>query len=342
MEKLKAIVYGVGEMGRISARILDSKGVEIAAAIGNRSNIGKDIGEVAGLGRNTGIRIRNDAETVLAETDADIVVMTVGSTMEGMMGNFRKCIDAGFDIVTIAEEAYYPWTIEPELSAELDALAKEKNVTVSSGGIQDVFWFNLLRAITGACDSIRKIEGIATNNVDEYGPIAAREIGIGLSESEFSNFMENEGGGESDFFGISLEAVTDYFGLKIKESRSWTEPVLADKMTYCKCLDMDIEKGHVTGTVQITEIETEEGICLRTEFCTKILTDGEVETSSWFITGDPDVSVVTENLPGPEATCAAMINRIPDVINADAGLVTVDKLPPIAFRPLSMEKYICK
>ena len=42
----------------------------------------------------------------------------------------------------------------------------------------------------------------------------------------------------------------------------------------------------------------------------------------------------------PEHTCATIVNRIPDVINAPAGLVTVDQLDTLNYRTYPLEYYV--
>ena len=50
--KIKAIVYGVGTIGKIATRYMMEKGIEIVGAIDlSPVIVGKDLGEVAGLGR---------------------------------------------------------------------------------------------------------------------------------------------------------------------------------------------------------------------------------------------------------------------------------------------------
>lgn len=93
------------------------------------------------------------------------------------------------------------------------------------------------------------------------------------------------------------------------------------------------------GTAQITELKTSHCTTFRTEFYTKVMREGETESSSWYIKGEPEVSVKTNDLPGATATCAAMINRIPDVLNSEAGFITVDKMCGISYKPLPLEQY---
>jgi 4-hydroxy-tetrahydrodipicolinate reductase len=107
-------------------------------------------------------------------------------------------------------------------------------------------------------------------------------------------------------------------------------------------LGKTIKRGLVIGQTEITEIDTKEGIRFRAEFISKILQKDEVETSKWFIKGAPDLYLENPNLPGPLATCAAMVNRIPDVINCEPGYITVEKLTKPKYKPLPFEYYIAK
>ena len=72
-DKIRVVQYGCGKMGKILIRYLMDKGAQIVGAIDtDDSLVDRDIGEVAGLHRTTGIKIRRSAETVLDGCDADI------------------------------------------------------------------------------------------------------------------------------------------------------------------------------------------------------------------------------------------------------------------------------
>lgn len=64
---VRAIVYGVGAMGSIMAGLALDKGVEIVGAVARSpEKVGRDLGEVAGLGRETGVVVEADARRALA------------------------------------------------------------------------------------------------------------------------------------------------------------------------------------------------------------------------------------------------------------------------------------
>ena len=75
MKKIKAVAYGVGPINSIITRMLLDKGVEIIGAISRSpAKVGKDLGELTGLGRQLGVAVSNDAAEVLSR-GADIAVI---------------------------------------------------------------------------------------------------------------------------------------------------------------------------------------------------------------------------------------------------------------------------
>ena len=54
--------------------------------------IGRDIGDVACLGKQLGVTVAKDIELVLADTRPDLVVMTIASYMEDMFEPAMACL----------------------------------------------------------------------------------------------------------------------------------------------------------------------------------------------------------------------------------------------------------
>ena len=59
MEKIKVVLYGVGAVGSLIAKhLLQKKGIEIVGAIDVvKEKVGKDLGEVLGIGKHVGVII---------------------------------------------------------------------------------------------------------------------------------------------------------------------------------------------------------------------------------------------------------------------------------------------
>jgi 4-hydroxy-tetrahydrodipicolinate reductase len=344
--KIKGIVYGIGTIGKLTTKYMSDKGIEIVGAIDtNPEIVGKDLGEVAGLDRDLGIRISADSDSVLSEQDTDIVAVSVFSQMERMFPIFKTCIENGINVITSSEEALYPWIGSSELAAQLDALAKEHGVTISASGLQDIFRVNLISLLTGASHSIESVSGMQQYDLYQSGPASIGNYCIGDTVDECHRKME-EKGAQLNSFRISLEAILADLGLTITRITE-KEEVLTD--------DVDVEargviggiikRGLVTGMKQIMDIETKQGIPFHGEKISKVFNSNEkVEgnTHEWFIKGVPEMhlKIRLDEIEAKSATVAQLVNRIPDVINCEPGYITMEKLGKLKYRTLPLHHYV--
>ena len=91
MDKVRVVQYGCGKMAKHIVRYLIEKGAEVVGAINRSAGVGQDVGEYLGLGRKLGVPIRNDAEAVLDECDADVVIVAISSYMVDIYRYFEQC-----------------------------------------------------------------------------------------------------------------------------------------------------------------------------------------------------------------------------------------------------------
>ena len=67
----------------------------------------------------------------------------------------------------------------------------------------------------------------------------------------------------------------------------------------------------------------------------------DVESNNWKIhDGDVEFATNQPNPPTVELTCATIVNRIPNIINAPAGYVTTNHMSECSYLAQSMEHYV--
>ena len=185
--KLRIAQYGCGKMSVYTMRYAMEKGAEIICALGRSpQTIGRDIGEIAGVGK-TGVLVQDskDAVAILKEKKPDACIITTASLMRDLKGSFMDCAESGVNAITTGEEAFYPWNSSYKTTQMLDELAKKNGCTLCGSGYQDVFWGNLITTLAGATHTIKKIIGKSSYNVEDYGIALAKAHGAGLSIADF-------------------------------------------------------------------------------------------------------------------------------------------------------------
>ena len=140
--KVKIAQYGCGKMSKYLMRYVLEKGGELVAAFDmNPAVIGKDVGvimESAPVG--IAISPAEKADAILKDTKPDVCIIATRSTMEELKEAFSVCAKNGVNAITTCEEALYPWNSSPDITKELDALAKANGCTLCGSGYPDLYW----------------------------------------------------------------------------------------------------------------------------------------------------------------------------------------------------------
>lgn len=353
--KLRIAQYGCGKMSVYTMRYAIEKGAEIVCAFGRSSNIGKDIGEIAGVGK-TGVLVQDskDAATIMTDTKPDACIITTASLMQDLKRPFIDCAESGVNAITLCEEAFYPWNSAPSTTRMLDELAKAKGVTFCGSGYGDVFWGNLITIIAGATHKITRITGKSSYNVEDYGIALAKVHGAGLSLADFAKEIaaaDNISSAERTALIEEEKFLPSYMwnsngwlcsqlGLTVKEQTQKCVPQIHDKELHSETLQMTIPAGHATGMSAVVTTVTEEGIVIEGNCIGKVYAEDEFDQNVWTIHGEPDTEVIINRPATVELTCATIVNRIPDLIAAEPGFITSEKMAANKFRAKDLSFYV--
>ncbi|TDC58299.1 dihydrodipicolinate reductase [Actinomadura sp. KC345] len=160
---ISAIVWGTGNVGRLSIRAVEAHpALELAGVIvHDPAKAGRDAGDLAGLGRDLGVTATTDIGAVLATGPQAVVYAASGDIRpDEALADIVRAIRAGAVVVTPALYALYDQSnAPPEMrEAVLDAVAEGGGSLFVSG--VDPGWGNdvlplLISGVGGTIDVIR-------------------------------------------------------------------------------------------------------------------------------------------------------------------------------------------
>ncbi|MFR5684334.1 MAG: dihydrodipicolinate reductase, partial [Clostridia bacterium] len=185
--KIRVVQYGTGKMAVYTMRYVFEKGAEVVGAFDLNPNvIGKDIGEIMG-GESKGIKVSDakNAEEILSTLRPDIVIVETMSLFKDIEDIYLLCAKLGINAISTCEEAFFPWNSNPEATKKINDLAIKNNCTLTGSGYQDIYWGQLISSIAGSTQSIKKIIGSSSYNVEDYGIALAKAHGAGLTLDAF-------------------------------------------------------------------------------------------------------------------------------------------------------------
>ncbi|MDR0366582.1 MAG: dihydrodipicolinate reductase [Bifidobacteriaceae bacterium] len=345
---MRVVQVGCGKMSAFTMRYALERNAELVGAYDVvPSKIGQDVSTVIG-GEKVGVAIESfdDLDASLKRVKPDIAIITTQSLMRSIFPTIEILAQNGVNGVSICEELFYGWDSDPLTASLIDQVAKAGGVTFTGSGYQDVSWGSMVTALAATAASIEKIRGISSYNLEDYGLETAAQHGAGLSPAEFDekilkvNNVSPEkqaaliAGGEflPGYMWPVNGWIASALGLNVTKRTQRGEATAHTEDLYSETLGKTIAAGDPTGLKTIVEFETAEGVTIVTECIGNVFAPGEIDLNDWNVEGEPDMKLGLDSPATVEMTCACCVNRMPDVIAADPGYVTSEKMPALAFR----------
>ena len=132
----------------------------------------------------------------------------------------------------------------------------------------------------------------------------------------------------------------DKLGLTVKHQSQITIPTTHHEDIYSETLGMTVKKGDATGMSAIVTCETEEGIVIESECIGKVYSSDDYDKNEWTIYGEPNTTITVSRPHTVELTCATVVNRIPDVINAQAGFILTSQMDEPKYKFNNLHNYL--
>ena len=354
--KIKVVQYGAGKMSVYTMRYVYEKGAEIVGAIDvNPDVIGKDIGEIMGT-ENKGVKVVSieEAENMMKETKPDVAIVTTMSLISDVEDALMLCAKLGVNAITTCEEAFYPMNSNPSITKKIDDMAKQTGCTITGSGYQDIYWGQLISSIAGSTQTIKKIKGSSSYNVEDYGIALAKAHGAGLSLEEFDKqvasvdrISDEERQGmidKGEYLPSYMWNVNGWLcaklGLTVKSQTQKTVPQTHTEDIESSTLGMTVKSGMATGMSAVVTTQTEEGITIESECIGKVYSKDDFDKNEWTVIGEPETTLVINRPATVELTCASVVNRIPDVINSKPGYVPTEEIGELNYKIQPLNKYV--
>jgi hypothetical protein len=334
MEKVRVIVYGVGAMGSGIVRMMsDKEGIEIVGAIDvSEEKVGRDLGEVAGVGKKLGIVVSDKPDTILSSTKADIVLHATPMSRQ-MESEIMKAVEAGLNVITMTDiRLVYPWVHWPELGQRVDEATKRNGVTVLSTGFRPGFVTDLLPIVfSGICASVEKIVVKAVDDWILFGISPLMRLGFGITLDEFKNRLAGRPVSPASPPSPELDMIADALGWKLSDTSRTLEPITSKKRKRTRH-GMELEAGTVCGFKEVISGIVEGQAVIVLELIGVLGLEEEGLESSNFVSikGEPDLDIVMKDSKSDALFYSHAVNAIRQVMEAKPGLVTVRDLPVAA------------
>ena len=325
-KKIRAVQYGVGPIGAAILRLMREKSaIEIIGAIdSDPAKAGRDLGDVvAGADAPWGVPIVADAEEMLGESP-DVVIHSTSSYLPSVMDQLMACLAAEASVVSTCEELAYPFRKYPELSAKLDAEAKARGVALIGTGINPGFVMDkLLVTLSAASQTIESARAVRIVDASKRRLPLQKKVGAGMSVEEF---RAQVAAGAIKHHGLpeSVAMVSDALGLGVDEISETIEPVVARERV--KTQFLEVAAGQVAGVHQIARgyAGSQEKIYMELQMFVGATDPGDTVS----VTGNPNLTLtIPGGTHGDIATASVVVNCIPQILDAPAGLRTSRDLP---------------
>lgn len=331
-ENVKVIIWGLGAMGKgMAEMLLKKKGVEIVGVVGRGAKLGKSMYDFLDVERGDRKDVIIGAyDEVITEKAADVVLLATDSFTRNAFDKVKYCLEKKINVVSTAEEMAYPKAQEPELTKELDRIAKENGVTVLGTGINPGLIMDLLVIVlTGACEYVDHIKAERVNNLSPFGPAVMHEQGVGISLEEFNRRVaENTLAGHVGF-PESVNMIADALGWKLSDKVKQTKEAIVSNV-YRKAPYAEVQAGDVAGCRMMGYGYVDGELKIEMVHPQQVEPQLEGVNTGDYITikGNPDINMqIKPEVPGGIGTIAMCVNMIPHVINARPGLKTMIDLP---------------
>lgn len=321
--------------------MLETPGLQVVGAVDPSLAAGQDLGTVLGLPKKLRIKVETDPVKVLGKARADVALLCTASSLRDMKAQLLTLIGRGMDVISTCEELAYPVPETAAIFRELDRAAQKKKVTLLGTGVNPGYAMDALALmLTAACARVDRVAVMRVVDAATRRLPLQRKIGAGLALPQFRRALTES---TVRHVGLvqSVQMIATGLGWKLDRVEETIDPVVAPR-------DMDTEflrvpAGAAAGIRQHARGWRDGQIAISLDL--QMYVGAESPRDQIVVDGTPPIDMtISGGIPGDAATAALVVNAIPRVRGARAGVVTTKDLPllhglnPLELRERSRKK----
>jgi hypothetical protein len=350
----RVVAWSTGNVGRHAIAGIDARpDLELVGLwVSNPDKVGRDAGDLAGLGRTLGVTATGDVEALLA-LEPDVVVHTAMADHRLMeaLEDLARILRAGVNVVSSGPVfLQYPFgVVDDSMIEPVQSAAIEGGVSLFVNGVDPGFANDALPLVlTGVCERIDELRVSEVLNYATYNqPMVIFDImGFGRPIDEVPMILQP--GVMTMAWGSVVRQLAAGLGVELDSIEEWyeREPALET---------FEVDSGTIEkGTAAALHFELrgmrngKAPIVL--EHVTRLHDDLAPEWPQPAghgcyrvqVSGEPNYTLDLQllgsdgdhNTAGLKATAMRLVNAIPAVVEGAPGLLTALDLPPVYGRGL--------
>lgn len=352
--RYRVVVWGTGNVGRHAIAGVDARpDLELVGVwVSNPAKVGKDAGDLAGLGRQLGVAATGDVDAILA-LRPDVIVHTAmaDDRLFEALADLERLLRSGINVVSSGPVfLQYPYgVIDDSLYAPVLDAARANGVTLFVNGVDPGFANDALPlALTGVCERIEELRCSEVLNYATYDqPMVLFDImGFGKPLDEVPMLLQPSV--LTTAWGSVVRQLAAALDVELDSIDEWYEREPAPR-------SFDIPSGHIDeGTVAGLHFEVrgmrDDRAVIVLEHVTRLLDELRPDWPQPAgkggyrveVKGEPNYTLDMQmlgsdgdhNTAGLKATAMRLVNSIPAVVAAEPGLATALDLPVVTGRGL--------
>ena len=327
---IRVMHVGLGPIGAAVVRqVAERKGFRIVGGIDiDPAKVGRDLGEVAGVGRTLKIKVSADAKKAIKSGKPDVVVLCTSSSLKKVLPQIEQILALKVPIVSTTEELAYPTKANLKYARVIHQLAKKARAAVLGTGVNPGFVMDALPImLTGVCE---RVEAIRVDRIQDARirrlPFQ-QKIGAGLTREQFQKKVDDA---SVRHVGLteSISMIADALGWKLDRITDEIQPKIAAETVASEFLAVD--PGYVSGIVQ-DGVGYRDGQPVITLHMEAYLGAPE-PYDAVEIVGSPALKMkIAGGVHGDVATASIVVNSLSKILDVPPGLHTMRDMPIPSF-----------